>query len=80
MLNSEMCSVRRYSKAILLCSWTNQRFMSVTILYLGTMQIDSQNTGAFPMLFLLNEISISIILDFFFFKEHLTKILSFKLF
>ena len=48
---------------------------------LGTMKIDSQNTGPFPMLFLLSEISDSIRLDFFFFfKEHLTKILSFKLF
>ena len=59
MLNSEMCSVRRYSKAILLCSWTNPRFMSLTVLYLGTMQIDSQNIGPFPVLFLLSEISYS---------------------
>ena len=80
MLNSEICSVRRYSKAILLCSWTNPGFMSLTVLYLGTMQIDSQNTGPFPVLFLLNEISDPIRLDLFFFKEHLTKIISFKLF
>ena len=73
MLNSEMCSVRKYSKAILFCSWTNPRFMSLTVLYLGTMQIDSQNTGQFPVLFLLSEIFDSTILDFFFFKEHLTK-------
>ena len=80
MLNSEMCSVRRYSKAILFCSWTNLRFMSLTVLYLGTMQIDSQNIGPFLVLFLLSEIYESTRLDFFFFKEHLTKILSFKLF
>ena len=80
MLNSEMYSVMRYSKTILLCSWTNPGFMSLTILYLGTIQIDGQNTGPFPVLFLLSEISDSTILDFFFFKEHLTKILSFKLF
>ena len=78
MLNSEMCSVRRYSKAILFCSLTNPRFMSLTALYLGTMQIDNQTIGPFPILFLLSEISYSIILDFFFFKEHLKKILSFK--
>ena len=51
MLNSEMCSVKRYSKAILFCSWINSGFMSLTILYLGTMQIDIQNTSPFPMLF-----------------------------
>ena len=66
MLNSEMCSVRRYSKAILFCSWTNQEFMSLTILYLGTMQINSKNTGLFPVLFLLSEISYSNRLDFLF--------------
>ena len=73
MLNSEMCSVRRYSKAILFCSWTNPGFMSLMVLYLETMQIDSHNTGPFPVLFLLSEISYSTILYFFFFKEHLTK-------
>ena len=80
MLNSEMCSVMRYSKTILFYSWTNPGFMSLTVLYLGTMQIDSQNTGPFPVLFLLSEIPYSTRLDFFFFKEHLTKKFSFKLF
>ena len=80
MLNSEMCSVWRYSKAILFYSWTNPGFMSLTVLCLRTMQIDSQNTSPFLMLFLLNEIFDSIRLYFFFIKEHLTKIISFKLF
>ena len=66
--------------AILPCSLTNPRFMSLTILYLGTMQTDSHNTGPFPVSFLLNEISDSTRWDFFFIKEHLTKILSLKLF
>ena len=66
MLNSEMCSVRRYSKAMLLCFWKNPGFMSLTVLHLGTMQIDSQNTRPFPVLCLLSEISDSTILDFFF--------------
>ena len=65
MLNSEMCNVRRYSKAILFCSWTNSGFMSSTVLYLGTMQLDSWNTGPFPMLFLLSETSDSTRLDLF---------------
>ena len=69
MLNSEMCSVRRYSKAILFCSWTNPGFMSLTVLYLGTMQIDSQDIGPFPMLFLLSEIYESTRLDFFYLKN-----------
>ena len=75
-----MCSVMRYSKTILFYSWTNLGFMSLTVLYLGTMQIDSQNIGPFLVLFLLGEISNSTRLDFFFFKERLKKILSFKLF
>ena len=49
MLNSEMYSVMRYSKSILLCSWTNPGFMSLTVMYLGTMQINNQNTGPFPV-------------------------------
>ena len=53
MINSELCSIRRCSKAILLCSWTNLGFMSLKVLYLGTMQIDSQNTSPFLALFLL---------------------------
>ena len=80
MLNSEMCNVSRYSKAILFCSWTNLGFMSLTVLYLGTIQIDSQNTSPFLLVYLLSEISDYTKLAFFFFKEHLTKILSFKLF
>ena len=68
-----MCSIKRYSKAMLLCSWTNPGFISLTILHLGTFQIDSKNTGPFPMLFLLNEISDSTILDFLYIKEHLKK-------
>ena len=68
-----MCSVMRYSKTILFYSWTNLGFMSLTVLYLGTMQIDSQNIGPFLVLFLLGEISNSTRLDFFFFKERLKK-------
>ena len=51
MLNSEMCSVMRYFKAMLFCSRTNPGFMSLTVLHLGTMQIDSHNTGHFLVLF-----------------------------
>ena len=68
MLNSEMCSVKRFSKNKLPCSWTNPRFMSLTILHLGVLQIDSQIIGPFLVLFLLSEISDSIRLDFFFIK------------
>ena len=51
MLNSEMCSVMSYFEAMLFYSWKNPGFMSLTILHLGTIQIDSQNTGPFPVLF-----------------------------
>ena len=63
-----MCSVLRYSKAMLFRSWTNPGFMSLTVLYLRTFQIDSQNTGPFPVLFLLSEISDSTRLDLFSFS------------
>ena len=56
-----MCSVRRYSKAILPLSWINPVIMSLTIsLSLGIMQINSKNTDSFPVLFLLGEIFDSI--------------------
>ena len=61
---------------MLFYSWTNPRFMSLTVPYFGTMQIDSQNTGPFSVLCLLSEIFDSTRLDFFFFiKEQYTKIL-----
>ena len=56
-----MCSVRRYSKAILPLSWTSLGVKSLTISFsLGIMQINSQNTDSFLVLFLLGEISDSI--------------------
>ena len=69
MLNSEMCNVRRYSKAILLCSSTNPEFMSLAVLYLRAIKFDSLNTGPFLVLFLLSEISDSTRLDLFIFKK-----------
>ena len=65
MLNSEMCSVRRYLKATLPCSWKNLGFMSLMTLYLGILQFNIQNTDPFPMLCLLSEIFDSIRLYFF---------------
>ena len=38
--------------------------MSKTILNMGTMQIDNQNTGSFPLSFLFSEISYSTLVDF----------------
>ena len=59
MLNSEMCSVRRYSKATLPCFWTNLGFMSLMTLYLRILQFNIQNTSNFLVLFQLGEISDS---------------------
>ena len=46
-----MYSVRKYSKAILLCSLTNPGFKSITKLYLDNMQIDDQNTDPIPCVY-----------------------------
>ena len=68
MLNSEMCSVRRYSKAVLFCFGTNPGFMAFTDLFLNLLQTDNQTLILFPVLFLLSEISYSTCLDFFLIK------------
>ena len=43
-----MYSVKRYSKAILLRSWTNPKFKLMIILFLNHMQIDDHNTYFIP--------------------------------
>ena len=63
-----MGSVKRYSKAILPLSWTNLGIMSLIVSFsLVIMQINSQNTNSFPVLFLLDEIFDYIRRDSFFF-------------
>ena len=40
--------VRRYSKAILPCSWINPEFKFMTILLLNLMQFNDHNTDLIP--------------------------------
>ena len=50
-----MYGVRRYSKAILLCSLTNPEFKLLTILFLKNMAIDDHNIDPIPNVLNISE-------------------------
>ena len=68
-----MYSVKRYSKTILLYSWTNPEFKSMNILFLNLMRFNDHNTDSFPVLFQPSETSNHFVSIIFFINKKLYK-------
>ena len=63
-----MCSIMRYSKAILPCSWAIPKFMSITVFFLKEFcKVMITTSISFLVLSQSNELSNTCILEFLYF-------------